>query len=78
MTAPGTGDAVDRRSFLPASALMIAVVLLAFVLSGIKGPASICEGAGGHMLVGPGGETSCVGSRTFVPLEGYEEGVKPL
>jgi hypothetical protein len=55
---------------------MIAVLLLAFALSGLKGPASVCEGAGGQMLVGPGGETSCVDSRTFVPLEGYDGSVK--
>lgn len=52
---------------------MIAVVLLAFALSGIKGPASRCEGAGGQMLVGPGGETACFDGHTFLPIEGFEE-----
>ena len=73
MTAPDTGNTVDRQSFLAASAVMIAVVLLAFALSGLKGPASRCEGAGGQMLVGPGGETACVNGQTFLPLEGFEE-----
>jgi hypothetical protein len=67
----------DRRSCIAASATMIAVVLLAFALSFLKGPASRCENAGGYMLVGPGGETSCIGSHTFVPLEGFDGSRKP-
>jgi hypothetical protein len=73
LTARDAGNGGDRRSFLAASAVMIAVVLLAFALSGIKGPASRCEGAGGQMLVGPGGETACFDGRTFLPIEGFEE-----
>lgn len=76
MMAPDTGNGVDGKSILAASAVMIAVVLLAFALSGLKGPASRCEGAGGLMLVGPGGETACVDGRTFLPLEGFDEGSK--
>ena len=64
--------ATGAKSFLAAAAIMIAVVLLAFALSIVKGPASLCEDAGGTMLVGPGGETSCVSNRTFVPLEGFD------
>jgi len=64
-------SAVARKSFL-AACLMIAVVLLAFALSGLRGPASRCEDAGGQMLVGPGGETACVSARTFLPLEGFD------
>jgi len=64
--------ATGAKSFLAEAAIMIAVVLLAFALSNVKGPASLCEDAGGTMLVGPGGETSCVSNRTFVPLEGFD------
>ena len=65
--------ATGRRAILAASAVMIAVVLLAFALSGLTGPASRCEGAGGQMLVGPGGETACFDGRTFLPIEGFDE-----
>ena len=65
--------AVDLKSFL-AACIMFAVILLAFALSGLEGPASRCENAGGQMLVGPGGETACVSARTFLPLEGIDAG----
>ena len=70
-------DCRDRKSSLAASVVMIAVVLLAFALSGLRGPVSRCEGAGGQMLVGPGGETACVNSQTFLPLEGFDAELKP-
>lgn len=74
MRARDPGKGMERKSVLAASAVMISIVLLAFALSGLKGPASRCEGAGGQMLVGPGGETACVRGSTFLPLEGFDAG----
>jgi len=64
-------SSVDVKSFLVASAMMIAVVLFGFALWHSDGPMSRCEGAGGQMLVGPGGETSCIDGKTFVPMEHF-------
>lgn len=64
--------AIDKKSLTLGLGLVVAVVLLGFALWHSDGPASRCENAGGHMLVGPGGETSCVSSQTFVPLEGFD------
>ena len=75
MSAPDSGDGAKGTSFL-AACVMISVVLLAFAFSGLKGPASRCEGAGGQMLVGPGGETACFDSQTFLPMEEFEEEAK--
>ena len=76
MRARDSGVGANGKSFL-AVCVMIPIVLLAFALSGLKGPASRCEDAGGQMLVGPGGETACVSGRTFLPLEGFDEGGEP-
>ena len=73
----GRAMKVDKKSLTFGLCLGISVVLLGFALWQTDGPASSCEDAGGRMLVGPGGETSCVSSRTFVPLEGYDGSGKP-
>ena len=71
MTTPERENFANPRNFLAAT-VMFAVILLAFALSGLTGPASRCEGVGGQMLVGPGGETSCVSNKNFLPLDGFE------
>lgn len=67
---------LDRKSLLIGAAMAGAAIALVFALSRLDGPASRCAGAGGQMLVGPGGETACVNARTFLPLEGFDEGGK--
>ena len=54
----------------------LAGLVLAF--SHTEGPATKCERVGGQMLIGPGGETSCINPRTFLPMETYisEEAAK--
>ncbi len=66
---PKERSIVDRNALMMAAAMAAAVLALLYAMTSVDGPASRCEGAGGQMLVGPGGETSCVDSRTFVPLE---------
>ncbi len=48
-----------------------AVAGLVIAFSHIEGPATKCEQVGGQMLIGPGGETSCINPRTFLPVEAY-------
>lgn len=55
-----------------AVALAIAVLVVGFMH--IDGPVARCEAAGGQMLVGPGGETSCVNPRTFLPMDSLPGG----
>ena len=66
------GTPVDKKTLKIGLCLGAALVLLGIALWHTDGPASQCEDAGGTMLVGPGGETSCVSNRTFVPLEGFD------
>lgn len=47
------------------------MALLVAAFSHFDGPAARCEGRGGHMLVGPGGETSCISPQTFLPVEAF-------
>lgn len=42
------------------------------MLRSLGGPFSRCEGYGGHMFVGPGGETTCLNARTFLPIDGFD------
>jgi len=46
-------------------------VALVFVLNALGGPSTRCQGFGGQVFVGPGGETSCVSGRTFLPIEAF-------
>ena len=52
-------------------ALVVAATTVFFVAAfhHIEGPVERCEAIGGNMLVGPGGETSCVNPHTFLPIE---------
>lgn len=67
--SPGAGR---RRVFLKAVLLLAAAGLLAASLLALPGrgdgPASRCEGRGGHYLVGPAGETACLSPNTFLPM----------
>ena len=47
------------------------MALLVAAFSHFDGPAARCEGLGGHMLVGPGGETSCISPQTFLPVKAF-------
>lgn len=68
---------MDRKSLLIAAGMAGVAIAIVFAMSRLDGPASQCEGAGGHMLVGPGGETACVSGQTFVPLEGFDAAGTP-
>lgn len=48
-----------------------ATALLVAAFNHFDGPVASCEAIGGHMLVGPGGETSCINPHTFLPLEAF-------
>ena len=63
---------MNKKSLKIGLCLGAAIVLMGIALWHTDGPASQCEDAGGQMLVGPGGETSCVSNRTFVPLESFD------
>lgn len=62
---------MDRKTGTVLLAVSVAVALLCFTVRPTDGPATRCADAGGQMLVGPGGETSCIDRRTFLPLEGF-------
>ena len=64
---------MDRNALIIAAGMASVILAMTVALSRLDGPASRCEGAGGQMLVGPGGETVCVDERNFLPLEGFEE-----
>ncbi len=66
------GALVDKKTLKFGVCFAIAMGLFVFALWHSDGPMSRCEGAGGQMLVGPGGETSCFNNQTFVPLEGFD------
>jgi hypothetical protein len=68
---------MDNKALTFGLGIILALVLLGFAMWHTDGPASQCEDAGGQMLVGPGGETSCVSNKTFVPLEGFDGSGKP-
>ncbi len=68
---------MDKKAVTFGLGVLLGVVLLGFALWHSDGPMTRCEDAGGQMLVGPGGETSCVSSKTFVPLEGFDGSEKP-
>lgn len=66
------GETVNTKAALVV-VLVIGCAVTGFTgLNSLKGPFSRCEGYGGQMFVGPGGETSCVSGRTFLPVEGFE------
>lgn len=52
------------------------VIALVVALNTLGGPSTRCQGFGGQMFVGPGGETSCVSGRTFLPIEAYDKAGK--
>lgn len=63
---------MNKDTFTFGLCALVAVVLFGLALWHSDGPMSRCEDAGGQMFVGPGGETSCVSSTTFVPLDGFD------
>ena len=62
---------LNARNAILAVALIFAAVAGLAMLNTLGGPASRCLDYGGQLLVGPGGETSCVNKGTFLPIEGY-------
>ena len=67
---------VDRKPLKFGLCLGAAVMLLGFALWHTDGPMSQCEDAGGQMLVGLDGETSCIDGKSFVPMETYGQSGK--
>jgi len=68
-----TGNAtINVKAALITGLIVIGCAAGLAMLSGLKGPFSRCVNYGGQMLVGPGGETSCINGRTFLPVEGFE------
>ncbi|MEM8744903.1 MAG: hypothetical protein AAGF14_09740 [Pseudomonadota bacterium] len=65
-----------RNAVLIALVTVFATSLLVAAFHHIEGPVERCEASGGHMLVGPGGETSCVNPSTFLPIETYSADAK--
>ena len=66
------GVFVDKKAIFFGLGVAVAVALLSIMIWRTDGPATLCEGAGGQMLVGPGGETACISGQTFLPLEGFD------
>ena len=58
-----------RNAVLIALVVGVTTAFLVAAFHHIEGPVEQCEAVGGHMLVGPGGETSCVNPHTFLPIE---------
>jgi len=54
------------------AALAAVVALFGFAITGAGDTALRCEGAGGHFMVGPAGETVCINEMLFVPVEGFD------
>ncbi len=67
---------VRRNAVLIALVTAVATSLLVAAFHHIEGPVERCEAIGGHMLVGPGGETSCVNPNTFLPIETHSAEAK--
>lgn len=69
-----TVDASGNFNMLAAVVLasVTVVAVTAFILLGrLGGPSTRCAKFGGQLMVGPGGETTCISGRTFLPIEGY-------
>lgn len=64
---------MSHRALAVGLGVAVAALILGIALWPSGGPASRCEDAGGQILVGPGGETSCIDGRTFLPLESFEK-----
>lgn len=69
-------DTVNVRAALLVAAVAACVVALVFMLNALGGPSTRCQGFGGQIFVGPGGETSCVSGRTFLPIEAFDKAGK--
>lgn len=65
-------DPVPVHAGLIAALVVVSAVAGIALLNRLGGPNTRCESYGGQMFVGPGGETSCVDGRTFLPVEGFD------
>lgn len=63
---------VNRKPLILGLVSAFGFGLLILAASQAGGPSSRCEEAGGHYMVGPGGESACVDRRTFLPMDGFD------
>ncbi|GAB4231779.1 MAG: hypothetical protein Kow0032_14220 [Methyloligellaceae bacterium] len=60
---------MKRKALLAGFAAALALFAGIAALRHTQGPASRCEGFGGHFMVGPGGETACIDPTNFLPMD---------
>lgn len=69
-----TSTSINYKALAVSIAIILLFVGFVVILERGEGPSSRCEARGGHFLVGPAGEISCVSRENFVPLPDPPQG----